>query len=86
MAFMYQGKELSPCIVSKMKHALGLKLERPINKKRCCKQYWEQAAKAVGNQHGVANDTIAAAARSYANYISSGSNDKSPRTAVSSPA
>jgi len=34
-------KQLSPCIVSKAKFALGAKTKKPTNKKRCSKKYWD---------------------------------------------
>jgi hypothetical protein len=69
MAFIHNGKELSPCIVSKARHALGLKPEKPTNKKYCPLPYWEQAVQAVGERQNVEPETIAAAKASYGNYI-----------------
>lgn len=35
-------KELSPCIVSKAKYALGLKSTKPANSKTCSFEYWQK--------------------------------------------
>lgn len=34
------GKQISPCIVSKVRHALQLKSKRPFNDKKCTDSYW----------------------------------------------
>jgi hypothetical protein len=69
MAFIHNGKELSPCIVSKARHALGLKPEMPTNKKYRPLPYWERVVQAVGERHNVEPTRIAAAKASYADYI-----------------
>ncbi len=69
MAFIHNNKELSPCILSKSRHALGLKAEKPTNKKRCSLPYWEQAVQAIGELNGVDTATIQAAKGRYAEYI-----------------
>lgn len=33
---------LSPCIISKAKYALGLKLKKPLNSKKCSLRYWRE--------------------------------------------
>lgn len=35
-------KELSPCIISKAKYALGLKPIKPTNNKTCSLEYWQK--------------------------------------------
>jgi hypothetical protein len=42
MAVFIEGKEMSPCICSKVKYALGLKHIRPNNKKQCTQEYWNK--------------------------------------------
>ena len=69
MTFMHNGRELSPCIVSKTRHALGLKPNKPDNKKYCPLAYWEQAVQAVGERNNIDKAAIEAAKARYAEYV-----------------
>ena len=42
MTFDASTIQISPCIVSKAKFALGLKNEQPKNCKRCSLDYWKR--------------------------------------------
>lgn len=46
-----KGKQLSPCICSKARYALRIKTEKPKNKKRCSRSYWERTVKAIAKKH-----------------------------------
>lgn len=41
------GKQLSPCICSKVKYALGLK-EKAKNNKKCTQTYWNKVVDMLG--------------------------------------
>lgn len=43
------GNQLSPCIVSKAKQAMGLSaVKGKINAKKCTPQYWRKVVRVVG--------------------------------------
>ncbi|OQP60369.1 hypothetical protein A3860_33865 [Niastella vici] len=48
MVLDQNGKQLSPCIVAKVRHALGLTNKRPTNNKRCHPDYWERTCGEIG--------------------------------------
>lgn len=48
--------QISPCIVSKIRFALGLKVDKPNNKKTCSREYWEKAIKSVSKKYSVNDD------------------------------
>jgi len=58
------GLEKNPSIISKARYALGLKKEKPVNKKRCSPEYWEELVKAMGKYYKVPKDKIEKAKRS----------------------
>lgn len=62
-------KELSPCIVSKAKYALGLKPTRPINNKLCSPEYWERVINILAKSNLLKKDQIAAAIMRYSELI-----------------
>ena len=61
-----KGKQLSPCIVAKVRHAFGFTDKRPANNKRCSFEYWERTSSVIGK--GLSKDEIARALRLYARY------------------
>ena len=48
MLTFIDGKQISPCIASKAKYALGLKKVEPNNCKSCSRFYWEKTVKRIG--------------------------------------
>lgn len=44
----HNGIGLAPCIVTKVRHALGLTDKHPINNKRCRPDYWERTCRVIG--------------------------------------
>lgn len=40
MLLFENGKQISPCIASKARYALGTKNVKPVNNKRCSLIYW----------------------------------------------
>lgn len=42
------GASISPCIITKVRFALGLTRIRPKNNKRCSKNYWDDVVEIVG--------------------------------------
>lgn len=68
-AYDENEKELSPCIVSKAKYALGLKSIRPMNNKTCSPEYWEKVIGTLGKYNSLKKDQIAAAIMRYSKLI-----------------
>ena len=62
-------KELSPCIVSKAKYALGLKSIKPTNNKTCSLEYWEKVINTLAKSNSLKKDQIAAAIMHYSELI-----------------
>lgn len=60
-------KQLAPCIVAKVRHALGLTGKQPTNNKRCSPQYWERTCRVVGR--GLPQAKITRAIVLYGRYI-----------------
>ncbi|MBO9595007.1 MAG: hypothetical protein J7599_19035 [Niabella sp.] len=52
-------KELSPCIVSKAKYALGLKSIKPTNNKTCSLEYWEKVVAILSKTYPLKKKQIA---------------------------
>lgn len=57
-------KEIAPCIVSKVKYALGLKRSKPINYKKCSANYWNEVVEVVAEHNSVTNVNIIKIAKS----------------------
>jgi len=58
--------QLSPCIISKAKLALGLKeLNGEINSKKCSAKYWKRVVDVVGDKYKVPQSKIDGAIGKY---------------------
>lgn len=64
------GKQISPCIISKVRHALGLKKIHPQNNKTCSTTYWNNVCRLIGNKMGVSQSQIENAIEDYNHYMS----------------
>jgi hypothetical protein len=42
-----KGKQLSPCIIAKVRYALGINNTLPKNKKTCSVDYWKKVVKRI---------------------------------------
>jgi hypothetical protein len=51
LVFTDSGKQVSPCIASKARYALGTKINIPTNTKLCSKNYWERVIETICNKH-----------------------------------
>lgn len=60
------GTQLSPCICSYARFALGLKLLRPQNNKKCSYNYWLRVINHLSRVHNL-NTVITS--RAYGKYI-----------------
>ncbi|MGN7786852.1 hypothetical protein ACTJIJ_20130 [Niabella sp. 22666] len=58
-------KELSPCIVSKAKYALGLKPTKPMNNKTCSFEYWQKVTTILAQSNALPKKKIADAMNLY---------------------
>lgn len=56
MPIYYKGKQLSPCICSKAKYALGLKSNKPKHMTTCSQEYWDLVIDILGK--GLPKDRI----------------------------
>ncbi len=68
MPFIHKGKELDSCIVSKVKHALNIKKNKPDNNTKCTPAYWVMAVRAVAEHYNIADQEIIEAISQYDNY------------------
>ncbi|UFH56609.1 hypothetical protein [Spirosoma sp. KNUC1025] len=69
MTFIHKGKELDSCIVSKAKHALTIKKDRPGNNTRCTPAYWAMTVRALGEHYHIENELIVEAINKYDSYF-----------------
>lgn len=63
------GREVSPSIVSKAKHALGLKKTVPLNDKLCSRELWNEVVEVIGEVMQCPNDVIEQAKQQYSYYM-----------------
>jgi hypothetical protein len=69
LIFNDTGKQISPCIASMAKRALGLKSEIPNNIKKCTPRYWSLTIETIGKQAGLADSIIETAKTKFDTYI-----------------
>lgn len=50
------GSEISPCILSQIKFALGLKSKKPLNNKKCSNEYWNEILILVAEKNFISSD------------------------------
>jgi len=62
--FDNKGKELSPCICSKAKYALGLK-PKPLNNKTCTRNYWERVVRIIAELNNINDNSLNSAINQY---------------------
>jgi len=58
MPVIINGKQVSPCICSKVRFALGLKHERPSTIKTCSQEYWNNVVEYLGNNQNLSRTKI----------------------------
>jgi hypothetical protein len=64
-------KEISPCIASKVKHALGVKNRFSGNNTTCSEQKWFEVCELLGNMNGCSKLKIETAKTRYSIYAKS---------------
>ena len=65
----YNGIQLSPCIIAKARYALGAALNRPKNKKKCSKNYWEKVIYVLSQDLGSNKQQIDNAMDRYDEFV-----------------
>jgi hypothetical protein len=50
------GSEISPCILSQIKFALGLKTKKPLNNEKCSNEYWNEILILVAEKNFISSD------------------------------
>ena len=70
MPFIHKGVQLSPCIVSKARIALGISNRTKINNKKCTAYYWRHTLMAVGGRYNISSSIIDSAVNEYKVYCS----------------
>lgn len=65
MVTFKNGSQISPCIVSKAKFALGLKITKPENNKICSTEYWNKVVCRIAELKAVEDDKIEKAQAMY---------------------
>lgn len=64
------GSQMSPCIASKVTHALNMPNRYTGNSsKKCSINYWEEACEIIGSHYNLNNDDICNAKRKFNEYI-----------------
>jgi hypothetical protein len=58
MPLIIDGTEMRPCIIAKVKIALGLNDIPPGNTQKCSQEYWDIIVDHIGAQHHVAIEQI----------------------------
>jgi hypothetical protein len=64
-----RGREISPCIVSKVRHALTLKTIHPQNNKTCSLRYWIEVCETIGSLERKTEEEIQIAIDNYRYYM-----------------
>ena len=64
------GKTISPCILSKVRHALRIVKQDPQNNRTCSPGYWRAVCETVAKKHGKTHVEIAEAIQDYDHYMS----------------
>ncbi|MBX0289748.1 hypothetical protein K3G63_04825 [Hymenobacter sp. HSC-4F20] len=68
--FSDTGKQIMPCVMAKTRHALGVTVKRPTNKKYCPEPYWVRVVHEMAAHHGITSQVkIDEAIRKYGEYI-----------------
>ena len=52
------GKQISPCILSKVKYALGITNRKPKNNKKCSINYWNMLVENLGKYYRIDKQEI----------------------------
>lgn len=65
----YNGNKISPCLLSKVKHALGLKSTLPKNTMVCSQPLWEEIVDIVGSSMDCNEETIRQGKLKYERYM-----------------
>jgi len=63
------GKQISPCIASKVRFALGLKMTEPQNDKTCSSEYWLKVVQRIGELNNLNSESIDKAKGMYKTLI-----------------
>lgn len=69
MFHINSGPRFSPCIISKVKHALGVPNRYNFNNKRCSLQYWKKVCQFVGALNDKTQKEINTAFTKFENYM-----------------
>ncbi|MBO0358652.1 hypothetical protein J0X19_11905 [Hymenobacter sp. BT186] len=68
--FSDTGKQIMPCVIAKTRHALGVTIKRPTNKKYCPEAYWGRVVHEMAAHHGIEDQArIDGAIGKYGEYI-----------------
>jgi hypothetical protein len=57
------GSQISPCIISQVRFALGLKTNKVNNSKSCSNVYWNEAVEIIGRYYTLSRQRINTAKR-----------------------
>lgn len=65
MNFLDNKKQIAPCIISHARYELGLKSEKPNNKKECSEQYWKRTIETLAKTYNIKNEKTKIAINNY---------------------
>ena len=63
------GKQLSPCIISKVKNALNISNSHRGNKTKCSKAKWDEVCEIIGEKSNLTHQAIRIAKNKFNEYI-----------------
>ena len=69
MYYRENGSQISPCIITKARYALGVTNRIPTNQKKCSLNYWEEVVEIIGTSYNIKLLTITRAKGQYFRII-----------------
>jgi hypothetical protein len=63
------GKQLSPCIISKVKSALNIKNRHRGNKTNCSKTKWDEVCEIIGKKSNLTDQAITVGKNKFNEYV-----------------
>lgn len=67
--FNDNDKQIAPCIVSKVRHALKVPNRYKFNEKKCSRHYWDQTCEIIGKINGKTTTEVEKAKKLFSLYM-----------------
>lgn len=65
----YNGSQIAPCIISKVKNALNVENRYEANSKKCTREYWEEVVTIIGDKYSMNWEQKEKAKDKYKKYM-----------------